>query len=293
MTVQQIHQFTVIAKTGSITKAGERLFISHQALSKSMNNLEWELGAPLLARAVGGVQLTELGHEILPVAEIMLAKYNEYSNLIFSLAKQGENAVTISVEHKFLLSVIPPELISSFKDGMKVNLIIAGNYEKCMDDILHNRADMALCHKNNGDEGFEYIPIISEPLMVVMRKDHYLANKTMLTIKDIRNTPLCVASPINDSIMTAYIAACSSEEFYPDIAFRSSDLDMLIRTALARNLAFPTASFTLSEISLDHLEIRPLIHDDLKIEVGFLARRGFEQKPLVQSYINAVLSYYS
>jgi DNA-binding transcriptional LysR family regulator len=150
MNIQQIRQFTIIAKTGSITKAGEKLFISHQALSKSMNNLEWELGALLLERAAGGVRLTELGHEILPIAEIMLAKYNEYSNLIFSLAKQGENTVNISIENKFLLSAIPPELISSFGDSMQVKLAIAGNYEKCADDVLHNRVDMALCHKNGG-----------------------------------------------------------------------------------------------------------------------------------------------
>jgi DNA-binding transcriptional LysR family regulator len=91
----------------------------------------------------------------------------------------------------------------------------------------------------------------------------------------------------------AYITACSSEGFYPDIVFRSSDLDMLIRMVFARNLALPAASFALSEISRDHLKIRPLIHDDLKIEVGFLARRDSAQRPLVQSYINAVLSYYS
>jgi DNA-binding transcriptional LysR family regulator len=293
MNIQQIRQFTVVAKTGSITKASEKLFISHQALSKSMNNLEWELGASLLARTAGGVQLTELGREILPIAECMLAKRNEYLNLIFSLTEQGENTVTISIEHKFLLYAIPPELISSLKDSMKVNLTIAGNYEKCADDVLHNRVDMALCHKNKAGEGLEYIPFISEPLMVVMRKDHYLANKTTLTIKDMQNTSLCLASSANDSMEMAYVAACSSEGFYPDIAFRSSDLNMLVRTALARKLAIPTASFALSEISLNHLEVRPLIHDSLKIEAGFLTRRGSAQKPLVQSYINAVLQYYS
>ena len=44
MDIRQLDYFIVVAQLGSFTKAADELFLSRQALSKAVRNLEHELG---------------------------------------------------------------------------------------------------------------------------------------------------------------------------------------------------------------------------------------------------------
>ena len=53
-----------IAKTKSINKAADSLYVSKSALSTAIKNLEDEFGVALLNRSVHGVTLTEAGENV-------------------------------------------------------------------------------------------------------------------------------------------------------------------------------------------------------------------------------------
>lgn len=57
-----------IARTGSISRAAEALYVSQPYLSMSLKELERELGVQLLARNNKGVRLTEAGTRFLDLA---------------------------------------------------------------------------------------------------------------------------------------------------------------------------------------------------------------------------------
>ena len=57
--------FYVVANHSNITKASEELNISQPAISKSIKNLEDQLGGNLFIRTKRGVILTEEGKEFL------------------------------------------------------------------------------------------------------------------------------------------------------------------------------------------------------------------------------------
>jgi hypothetical protein len=126
-----------------------------------------------------------------------------------------------------------------------------------------------------------------------MREDHVLAKKQILAVPDLRginhNWPLSM----NNGLTKSYIAACISEGFYPDIVFETSDFDMLIKTILTQNLVHITVSCVLNEYLPKGLAARPLVHETLKIEVGFFMRPTIKANPLVQSYINAVSAWHA
>lgn len=56
--------FYHVAKQGSITLAAQNLYISQPAVSKSITQLEKELGCPLFIRHAGGMTLTENGADL-------------------------------------------------------------------------------------------------------------------------------------------------------------------------------------------------------------------------------------
>ena len=53
--------FITVAKTGSISRAANKLYISQPAVSKSISNLEEQLGTTLFTRSSRGVKLTDEG----------------------------------------------------------------------------------------------------------------------------------------------------------------------------------------------------------------------------------------
>lgn len=72
MRFEQLQCLQEVARTRSITAAAEKLYISQQAVSKSIKQLEEELGAPLIVRTKTGVILTELGAKANIMAEYIL-----------------------------------------------------------------------------------------------------------------------------------------------------------------------------------------------------------------------------
>jgi DNA-binding transcriptional LysR family regulator len=72
MHIEQLRHITEIAKTGSISQAAGRLFISQSTLSKSVKALETELGAELFRRHHSGVTPTDFGVLFLEKARVIL-----------------------------------------------------------------------------------------------------------------------------------------------------------------------------------------------------------------------------
>ncbi|MFN7549399.1 MAG: LysR family transcriptional regulator [Pseudomonadota bacterium] len=68
---KHLHYFWVVAKSGGVAKAGERLHVTPQSISTQMRQLESVIGAPLWRRAGRRLELTETGHLVLEHAERM------------------------------------------------------------------------------------------------------------------------------------------------------------------------------------------------------------------------------
>jgi monoterpene epsilon-lactone hydrolase len=63
--LRHFRSFVAVAEEVNIGRAAERLFITQPALSRQMQQLEREVGEPLLVRVHHGVELTEAGREFL------------------------------------------------------------------------------------------------------------------------------------------------------------------------------------------------------------------------------------
>lgn len=62
MEYKQLEFFLAVCEQKSISQAAKTCFVSQQAISKSISNLEQELGVQLFARSTSGVLLTDAGH---------------------------------------------------------------------------------------------------------------------------------------------------------------------------------------------------------------------------------------
>ena len=61
MEIRLIKYFLAVAETGSITKASNILHVSQPAISRQMQDLEYELGKQLFIRGKTNISLTNAG----------------------------------------------------------------------------------------------------------------------------------------------------------------------------------------------------------------------------------------
>mgnify|MGYP002590062986 CR=1 FL=1 len=65
MDIYALEAFKVIAETGSLTRAAERLHVSQPAMSAALKKFEAELGAPLFDREANRIRLNAAGEAAL------------------------------------------------------------------------------------------------------------------------------------------------------------------------------------------------------------------------------------
>lgn len=99
MTIEQLYYFVKIAESGSFTSASLKLFISQQALSISINNLEKELGVSLFQRSRKGVSLTVDGEYLYQQSKNLLSYYKKISEH-FSTTLPLDGTVTIACNYR-------------------------------------------------------------------------------------------------------------------------------------------------------------------------------------------------
>lgn len=78
MELLHLRLFVAVAEAGSITAASDIVHLAQPALSRRMQELERELGGPLLERTARGVVLTPLGHSLLEHAHQMLDAHTRF-----------------------------------------------------------------------------------------------------------------------------------------------------------------------------------------------------------------------
>lgn len=103
MNTGRIYEFMVLAKLLNFSKAADALYISQSALTKHMQELEQELGVPLLIRSTHSTALTEAGKVLLKEAPDLLSKCESTLRRLRTQTpwRQGSVRVGIALEFSY------------------------------------------------------------------------------------------------------------------------------------------------------------------------------------------------
>lgn len=286
MNINQLRQFVSVARHGSMTKAASELYMTQQALSKTMQLLQDELGCQLFTRSSHGVQLTSFGNHIFGIALSMVQNYDSCSELIFRLAAQNRAQLTICYEHSMMPWAIPETLNARFNTAS----LFANDVFDCIRQVQSGKADIGLCSYIEQMKGLRFFRLISEPILFLMDRNHPLAQKDILTLQDIREVPQSMPNVRGQTILQ-YINACMKEGFYPNFVYESQDFGILTRSLAGSDRIMLCDSFVRTAIEGNQLTLVPLNHKTLWKELGFIAREtDLNERTL--GFIDAVRDHY-
>jgi DNA-binding transcriptional LysR family regulator len=107
MELRHLRYFVAAAEEGTLTRAGERLHVVQQALSKQIAELEHELGVSLFERQPRGVRLTVAGEAFLPQARLILGQTELAVQMVRAAARTTANEIRIGcVEQGFTADLV-------------------------------------------------------------------------------------------------------------------------------------------------------------------------------------------
>lgn len=191
MEIQQLEYFRMVAEMQHMTHAAETLNISQPALSKSIANIEQEIGVPLFDRRGRSINLNRYGKLFLESVEIILSEFEKAKEEIGGLVKPGYGEVALGFIHTLGMQVVP-ELMAHIPEkypNMEFSLTQASSYN-LLRGLEDGTIDLILSQKiQSKTVDIEWIELWSEELFVIVPKNHRFANKETISLQEIKDEP--------------------------------------------------------------------------------------------------------
>jgi len=191
-TIKQIQHFQAVFRAGTAQGAARTVHVSQPALSRSITQLEEELGVKLFERSKSGMLPTEFAEKIAPRYEQLLLVLEDIRReaLLHTSLELGEMRIGFGQAVRELLTrhCIPP-FVSRFP-GVAIT-VQEGTAPELVRALQQRDVDMILAGVDSYRQ-YEFIRserIVDIPVTVVVRKGHPLAGRARVELKDILRYP--------------------------------------------------------------------------------------------------------
>lgn len=184
MNLQQLKYVVEISRTGSITQAAKNLYMGQPNLSKSIKELEGEIGITLFARTPKGVVATPGGEAFIGYARSIVAQMDSLSQMYQKDVQQGLS-LRVSVPRASYVAHSFGAYVGSYSGQPMDVLYRETSAMNVISDIYQNRADIGIVryqceHSAYFNNLFQKHALASQPLweydmVVLMHERHPLA----------------------------------------------------------------------------------------------------------------------
>jgi DNA-binding transcriptional LysR family regulator len=183
--LRQLEVFLAVARTGSVSGAGEALAMSQSAVSGALGDLERQFGVQLFDRIGKRLRLSELGQSMRAQAEAVFDQAAELEAAFEGRAAIGRLRIgaTLTIGNH----LVAPLMARFMREhsGAELALVVA-NTEEIARRVANFEIDVGLVEGEIQDRDLELVPWRSDELVVFCAPDHRYAKKRALTDADLR-----------------------------------------------------------------------------------------------------------
>jgi DNA-binding transcriptional LysR family regulator len=105
--VRSLKRIVMLAKMGSFTRAAECIGVSQSVLTRSIQDIERDVGAKLFERDKGGVYLSSLGRDVVREASVVLRTFEDFSLFVDGVVTGTTGRVAIGVAPAAAPALLP------------------------------------------------------------------------------------------------------------------------------------------------------------------------------------------
>lgn len=279
--------FTGVAEHGSISLAARAARISQPAVTKAIQELEKQVGVPLLERGARGVRLTQAGSLLQENARAIFAAEQVAEDELKSLRGLGGGTLRIGASLTIANYYLPPLVAQFHTRHPNLELRLSSNNTQVITGLLLDyKLDVALVEGPVHHERIAVRPWRDDELVVVAAPNHPLASRKRLKIKDLAREHWVVREP-GSGTREVVEAALREHDIQWQYALEMNSTAAIKQTVAASQvLAFVSRHSAEDQIALGKLRVlrlsdltikRPLNYLTLKKRPLSLAARAFEK----------------
>jgi DNA-binding transcriptional LysR family regulator len=216
--------FGAVARQRSFSRAADELSLTQSAVSQQVAALERQVGARLLRRGRGGVELT-------PVGEHLLAHATAVSDRV-ELARLQLEEIVAKERHELRIGAFPSAMATiapraaarliERQPALDVRLT-EGPLDALADGVRAGALHVAVSFQDASaprreHPGTRRRDLLEEPMVLLLPPGHRLAGRRSLRVADLAGERW--TAPSRDGLVAR---ACRAAGFEPDIAILTSD----------------------------------------------------------------------
>ena len=228
MEIRDLRNFIKVVQAGSFTKAAEQSFVSQPSLSKSIKRLEEELDVELLERTTRFIRLTEEGKVVFDQSKKAISAMDEIQLHLNDLRHVHTGTIKIGIP-PLIGTLFFPTLARAFHQKYpNVLLELHERGAKLIGQLVdEGTVNIGFVVLPTNDKLFEVRSFIEDEFVLFIHKDHPLAQKEIVSIKELKHESFIIFSE-EFTLHDVVIQACNKAGFIANIAYKSSQWDLII-----------------------------------------------------------------
>ncbi|WP_109482800.1 LysR family transcriptional regulator [Paraburkholderia sp. C35] len=286
-----LRYFLEVARSGSLSKASERLFVAVSALSRQIGKLEEELGTPLFERRPRGMVLSDAGRLLAEHARRSLLETERVVGEIRGLSEAGRTTIRVASSEGVAPHFLPQVFAHFLKTYPSTHFQLDVSAPSVATQrVREGTADIAVCFSIAPEKEINVHYSQRAPIYALMRRDHPLAASESLSLQDLAAWPVAMDNQ-GVTIRQLFDIACSLEGLIFEPLFVSN-----YHAALQSFVRF-TDAFTLtgyltvrSRLDVDGLAAVPITNPALHqrtLQVQTMAGRTLPQA--MQTFLDLLM----
>ena len=302
MTLTQLYYLITIAKTQSLNKAAEQLYVSQPSLTSSVKELEKELGITLLYRNGRGVTLTNDGAEFLLYAKQI---YGEYERVLERYGKGGsyKKKFGVSTQHysfavkafvdmakefdmsKYEFAIRETKTADVIRDvstqKSEIGILYLCDFNrKCMEKLLRS-ANLEFCH------------LIDCQAYVYLWKGHPLAKEKAIRFEQLADYPCLSFEQGDDSSFYLSEKILSTNEYARII--KANDRATMLNLMVGLKGYTLCSGIICEELNGSDFTAVPFQDDEKNpnsiMEIGYVVKKHTLRSKMGELYIKKLKDY--
>lgn len=267
MSLQYLKVFRYIdevARTGSIRKAAETLYITASALDRRVQDLEAALGTELFERHARGMRLTAAGEIFIQHVRAQRADFERVRTEIEHLKGLRKGTVSIAASQALAYEVFP-EIVNRFRQanpGISFAVNIC-DHLAVVKALREFEVELGVVYNTQQAADLTTLFELKQRLCVVMAENHPLVKSPKVTMRDCLAFPLAMpdTSLGGRALLDSFLARSSLQ---PQTILESNSFEMLRHFVRSNDaVTFQIEIGTVTEKVKDGVIARPIIDHGL------------------------------
>ena len=271
MELRHLRCFQAVAEELHFARAAERLHIDQSPLSRTIKELEEELGARLFVRTTRSTQLTRAGRLFLEHVSRVFATLDQARDSVKAAANGFHGQLRIALSDGITPSRLPALLARSREENPEVEIrLFEVSLDQQIKGLHSDLYDAGFSMAEDAGDGIVVSPAWDDELMVAVPARHPVLVFKQVPLREVLRYPLALGDP----------AVCEGHARQVDRFLRKLDQEPLI----AQRVATFDVMMTLVSAGLA-LGLAGEAHIASSREPGVVARRLAGKPPMLTTYL--------